>query len=422
MPYTDEKGNLVLTNRDCALAYMPEIPAMEAEIKNLKIQNSSLLDQINRLKDDKIKKYFVCSDCITNSKTNFAGIIEAKEKEISNMQAKLKRSESLNSSSTWSKEKQMQIELDDLRRRANIAGDRFDELRKTNSQIFAERDKLKDKVFSLEVEINMMKEKATQDRDNSKAQDELKKIEKKRKEIEKENAYFQKKMNELKEKISLDEKKMEKERKEFAKKFSEFSRKAFEEKKSMELKCIKLSQTSFKLREKISEQRNNVEKDFEEERKVFETEIAKLNKKLSELSTNILKEKNAKAELHKKFDLIAKERNCLSTKIKELEEIMFKVKLTGHKTPKSIAQSPRDDLAVSECSFKSATSSIFPDVSNNPFFDVNDNHTSILKEQIHPSNLFYDKNVDGSGNIKKSKSQQKRFWRRKDEKDKENWI
>ncbi|KAI3758339.1 hypothetical protein L6452_05899 [Arctium lappa] len=287
---------------------MPEIPALEAENKDLKIHNSSLLEQIDRLKNDKdLEKDFVCSECINDSKLDFAGIIESKEKEILNLQEKLKRSENMNSSSSWSKKESMQRELDELRRRANIACETSDGLRKMNSQIFAERDSLKDKVFSLEVEveINMMKENATQDRDNTKAQDEMMKI--------------------------------EKERKEFAKKFFDFSRKAFEEKKSLEVKCVKLSQqvSDFEKiiilekdkveKEKKKIEKKNVNEDFSNEKKVLETEIAKLTRKLSELSTNILQEKKTKYELQKKSDLIAKERNSLSSKIKELEEIVFKV-------------------------------------------------------------------------------------------------
>ncbi|KAI3733999.1 hypothetical protein L6452_13459 [Arctium lappa] len=176
----------------------------------------------------------------------------------------------------------MQRELDELRRRANIARETSEELRKSNSQVFAERDKLKDKVLSLEVEINKLKEKATQDRDNTIAQDEMLKI--------------------------------EKERKDFAKKFSDFSRKAFEEKKSLELRCVKLSQqvSDFEKviiieREKAENEKKKAElkdinTEFSEEKKIFETGINKLTRKLSELSTNIMKEKNAKSELHKKDD------------------------------------------------------------------------------------------------------------------------
>ncbi|KAI3665031.1 hypothetical protein L6452_43647 [Arctium lappa] len=356
-----------------------EILPLKAENKDLKIQNSSLLTQINVLKENSkdSKKDFICSVCIIDSKINFAGIIESKEKEILNLQAKLKKSESLNLSSSWSKKESMQRELDELRRRANIARETSEGLRKTNSQVFAERDKLKDKVFSLEVEIDMQKEKATQDKDNTKP---LKRI------------------------------------------------------KSLELKCVKLSQQvsdfekviilereKVEKEKKISEQ-NKVNIDFSEEKKVFETEIAKLTRELSELSTIILKEKKTNFELQKKFDQIEKERNSLSSKIKELEESVFKVKLTDHKTPESIAQSPRDDQTDSDCSLKKTSSSHFSNVFYNPFCDLDDGLTSKSTDQIHSSNLFFDKNVDGSGNLKKTKSRKKSFWRRDDEKDRGNWI
>ncbi|KAI3707058.1 hypothetical protein L6452_25246 [Arctium lappa] len=370
--------------------YDKEEKMLKAENKDLQIQNSSLLIQINALKEN-LKD--------SDSLIDFAGIIESKEKEIFDLQAKLKRSES---SSTWSKKELMQKELDQLRRRANIASETSEGLRTINSQLCADRDKFKDKVLSLEVEIDKLKEKETQDRDNSKAQDEMLKI--------------------------------EKERKEFAKKFSDFSRKAFEEKKALELRCVKLSQqvSDFEKviiieREKAENEKKKYElkkanTDFLEEKKIFEMEIAKLTGKLAELSTNIMKEKNAKSELHKKFDLIEKERNSLSSKIKELEEIVFKVKLTEHKTPESIAQSPKDDLVDSNSSSKTASSSHVSNVFYNPFCDSDDSLTSKSTDQIHPSNLFYDKNVDGLGNFKKTKSQKKSFWRRDDEKERGNWI
>ncbi|KAI3685596.1 hypothetical protein L6452_34845 [Arctium lappa] len=89
-----------------------------------------------------------------------------------------------------------------------------------------------------------------------------------------------------------------------------FSRKCADEKKTVELKCIKLShqisdfekviileRENFAKEKKLIEQKNvgifkeisghrtNGEMDFEEERNIFETEIKKLTSKLSELST-----------------------------------------------------------------------------------------------------------------------------------------
>ncbi|KAI3771073.1 hypothetical protein L6452_02226 [Arctium lappa] len=126
----------------------------------------------------------------------------------------------------------------------------------------------------------------------------------------------------------------EKEKKEFAKKFSEFSRKSFEEKKTFKLKCGKLTKQisdfekviilereKFEKEKKLIEQKNvgffkeisdgrkNVENGFEEEISIFEIKIKKLTEKLSELSTNALKEQKAKSELNKEIDLHIKEKN-----------------------------------------------------------------------------------------------------------------
>ncbi|KAI3672555.1 hypothetical protein L6452_38646 [Arctium lappa] len=90
---------------------------------------------------------------------------------------------------------------------------------------------------------------------------------------------------------------------------------------------------------------------------------------------------------------------------------MFKVKLTDQKTPESIVQSPRDDVANSEYSFKTSMSSHFVNVSNNPLIDSDDNHTSKHKDQIRPSNLFYNKLFDGSGKHKRTNDKEKWIWR-----------
>ncbi|KAI3681557.1 hypothetical protein L6452_36356 [Arctium lappa] len=222
-----------------------------------------------------------------------------------------------------------------------------------------------------------------------KQEDSVKKSEEMVKGLESANAKLQKKISILEKQIAKEREDFEKERKAFAQKFSDFSRKSFEEKKSIELKCAKLSQqvTDFEkviimerdkfekekkkveqknvgVFKKILDKRKSVEKDFEEERRVFETEIKKLTRKLYELSTTVMKEKNTKSELHKKFDLLPQERNSLSIKITELEEIMFKRSVTP-------------------------------------------------KDQIRPFNLFYDRSVDSSGKSKKSYGKEKLVWRRK---------
>ncbi|KAI3707585.1 hypothetical protein L6452_26211 [Arctium lappa] len=79
---------------------------------------------------------------------------------------------------------------------------------------------------------------------------------------------------------------------------------------------------------------------------------------------------NVKFEFQKKIDLLTKERNSLSSKIIELEEIVFKVNLTEQKTLDSIVQSPRDDSDDSECSFKTTSSSYHIHVSSKRIFDL----------------------------------------------------
>jgi hypothetical protein len=126
------------------------------------------------------------------------------------------------------------------------------------------------------------------------------------------------------------------------------------------------------------------------EKKYFETEIKKLSRKLSGLSSDIMKEQRMKSDLQKRLNKAIGERNNFSVKVKELEEVLFKIKLSERRTPDIIQQSAYDDSADSECSFKTAFSSI---------------HTNVplpkptkSSGQIRTSNLFYDRRVDGSGN------------------------
>ncbi|KAI3692288.1 hypothetical protein L6452_32102 [Arctium lappa] len=156
----------------------------------------------------------------------------------------------------------------------------------------------------------------------------------------------------------------------------------------------------------------NVEKGFEELRNIFETEIKKLTRKLSELSTKAMKEQNMKSEFQKKIDQLTKERNSLSSKIKELEEIFSKVVLTEHKTPDSILQTPRDDSVDSECSIKTSSSSHHKTVSTKRLVNS--------KDQISTTNLFYDRNVDGSGTFRRRNGYEKFVWRVKAASDEKN--
>src|SRR5581483_11081834 len=73
--------------------------------------------------------------------------------------------------------------------------------------------------------------------------------------------------------------------------------------------------------------------DFEDEKRVFETEVRKLTRRLSELSSDIMKEQKMNSDLKKKFDETVEEKNVLSAMVKDLEDIVFKVNLNEQKSP-----------------------------------------------------------------------------------------
>ncbi|KAJ9541737.1 hypothetical protein OSB04_028243 [Centaurea solstitialis] len=103
-----------------------------------------------------------------------------------------------------------------------------------------------------------------------------------------------------------------------------------------------------------------VEKDFADQKEAFKAEINKLTSKLSGLSTDIMNEQQMRSDQQKKLNDLLEERNKLSTKVKELEEIIFKA---------------HDSSTVDSASRSHINSS----------------------GQIRTSNLFYDRHVDRSG-------------------------
>ncbi|KAI3681439.1 hypothetical protein L6452_36234 [Arctium lappa] len=132
----------------------------------------------------------------------------------------------------------------------------------------------------------------------------------------------------------------------------------------------------------IFDKRNSIEKDFESERKLFETEICKLSQKLSELTTEILKEHKVKSDLQKQFDSILEERNGLFVKVNKLKELNFKADLSEQAIPDTVVQSPYSSSSTSTTSSSKSC--------------VKSNESS--KDRIHPSNLFYNSLVDNTDN------------------------
>ncbi|KAI3678404.1 hypothetical protein L6452_37695 [Arctium lappa] len=228
--------------------------------------------------------------------------------------------------------------------------------------------------------------------------------EQKVKKLESENFELKRNLSDLEKQLVANKVEFESEKKIFSKKFSDFSKKCYEEKKSFELKCIKLSQQisdfekvlilereKFEKEKKAIEQKNvgffkelsgqrtDSEKEFEEERLIFENEIKKLTSKLSELSATGLKEQKTKSEFKTKIDLLEKERDIFASKIKDLEK---SISSSNHK-------------------YVSSKRSI------NSF------------NQIRRTNLFFDEYLDGSDYYPRRKSfkNEKLVWMKKSVKD-----
>ncbi|KAI3718144.1 hypothetical protein L6452_18996 [Arctium lappa] len=263
-----------------------------------------------------------------------------------------------------------------------------------------ENSELLQKISDLEIQITQIQQAYSVDS-----------YEMKIKNLEDANAELQKKIPDLEKRMAKETYDFEIEKKSFAKKFSDFSRKSCEEKKAVELKCIKLSQQvndfekviilerekfakerkaieqkNVGLFKEISDGRKNVENGFEEERNIFEEEIKNLTEKLSELSESALKEKKTKSEFKKNIDLLIVERDSFASKFKELEEIVSKVVVTEQTTPESQIHTPRNNSA----DFKKTASSSHQK-------PVSSKRSVKSYDQIHTTNLFYDRNIDGSG-------------------------
>lgn len=172
------------------------------------------------------------------------------------------------------------------------------------------------------------------------------------------------------------------ERDKFEKERTEFQT----ERKGFESKSVEFSLKISDLEKILAKERE----EFECKKNVFQNEIKKLTKNLSDLSTNFMKEQKVKSDLQKKYDLFFKENNVLINKVKELEDIVFNVDVSKQASPDTIDQTPLANSTESECSFKTASSSIFKNISLNELKRSND----FSKDQIHPSNLFYNSTFD----------------------------
>ncbi|KAJ9544926.1 hypothetical protein OSB04_024633 [Centaurea solstitialis] len=257
-------------------------------------------------------------------------------------------------------------------------------------------------------------------------QDERKVFEEERKVLEKEIKSVELKSDKLSKKISDLERQIVNERKDFEKKKNVFeSKKKGLKKKNVRVerdRCVEFDfeeeSKDFEKERKAFEEKSvlfrkklaNLEVQLSDERSAFKRkehllkneikEVRKLTLRLSELSSAIMKEQIMSSNLKKKLDETVVEKNLLSAMVKDLEDIVFKVNLNEPKSPDVIVQSPYVDYADSVCSFKTAPSSLHADVSSTKSFTPTN--------QIRPSNLFYDHQIDGSGKNHSKKDYLKR--------------
>ncbi|KAI3729594.1 hypothetical protein L6452_18255 [Arctium lappa] len=271
MPITDERGNTVLSSRDVAFMYMPEIPAIEDERDKPKDQNSALLKQIQEfrnklLKSDKTSDF---AKCANNSKSDFASILGTKEKEI----------------------KLREIEIHLFQTKLKTTEKNSSEIKVESVSLLNKMKEFEEKISALEAKNADLMKHLQADKDKSN--------------LEKASSQ---KISDHSKKISTLQDLLEKERKSFQ-----------EKKKSYDVEKKNAEKRNVGIFKEISEKTKNLEKDFELERQNFENEISKLTSKITVLSSYVLKEHIVRTDLKKKFDTISEERNIISKNIKDLE-------------------------------------------------------------------------------------------------------
>ncbi|KAI3735513.1 hypothetical protein L6452_15013 [Arctium lappa] len=357
---------------------VPEIPRKEAEQDRLKDQNSELLKQIQELKF-KLSNYDktpVCTKCTDHAKSDCVVKLQQKFKAF---EEKISALEIQNA--------ELKTSLQEEKEKSNVKTSSTQQSSEISKKTLQEKKDLELRCIKLSKQVSDFEKILITKRDT---------FAKERKVLEDKNTEFSKQ-------ISVLQDLLEKERQFFKEK-----KKSFEsEKKNSEKRNVGIFN-------EISDKSKNLQKDFEQERSYFETEISKLMSKISVLSSDILKEQLARSDLKKKFDTITSERNILVAKMKDLEAA--NVNLSEKISADVINQSPVDNSTESVCSFKTASSSIHD---KNAFKKKNVKLITIKSSQIRPSNLFYDKSVDGSvsyyvKSLGKQSKKTQMVWRVKD--------
>ncbi|KAI3729648.1 hypothetical protein L6452_18310 [Arctium lappa] len=428
---------------------MSKIPKMEAELDKLKNQNSKLLNQIQEFKSkvSNSDKTPDCIKCANLDKSDFADIMKEREKEIKDKDNQIEMKEKI----IGVKEKiimQKERKISNLQSHLKTTEQKSSESQDESVKLQLKFKAFEDHIYVLEKKNVELIKSIKKDKVKEKLQSQLKTTEQKSSELKDESVKLQNKLKALEDQIYVLEKKnaelksslqAEKEKSNVktssTQQSSEISKKTVQEKKDLELRCIKLSKqvsdfekiliterdTFAKERKKnvgifkdISEKNKNLETNFEQERSYFESEISKLTSKLSVLSSDILKEQMARSDLKKKFDTLISERNILTKKINDLE--VANIELSDKVTADVISQSPVDNSTESVCSFKTTSSSIHE---KNVLKKKSVKSQFVKSNQIKPSNLFYDKSVDGPASyyvksLGKSSQKIQMVWRVKD--------
>ncbi|KAI3702198.1 hypothetical protein L6452_27925 [Arctium lappa] len=225
-----------------------EIPGIEVERDKLRIQNATFIKQIQELKfnlsnSDKTPD---CIKCSNHAKSNCAGIIKAREKEITEQEKDIQRK-------------------DDL------------------IKIVERAIKVKESMIAnLQSRLKTTEQKSSELQDESvKLQNKFKAFEDKISALEIQNAELSKSIQADKEKSNLE--------KSYTQKMSELSKKANQEKKDLELRCLKLSKQVSDFEKVLITERDT----FAKERKVLEDKSTELPKQISILQDLLEKERKA---------------------------------------------------------------------------------------------------------------------------------
>ncbi|KAI3698009.1 hypothetical protein L6452_31118 [Arctium lappa] len=178
--------------------------------------------------------------------------------------------------------------------------------------------KLRDDMDVLNVKLT--KVEAQVKRYQDKGQEWLKKVDdRKNKEIGELEKTFNQRLSDISKKSESEKKQLEIKTSNLLKQISDFEQLIISERKSFDDERKDFENKNTNLFKEISDKNQTLEKDFERKKKIFEEELSKLNSKLANLSTKIMREQRSKYGFQSKFDKLYSENFKLCDKIQQLE-------------------------------------------------------------------------------------------------------